>query len=422
MRKCCLLLVLVLCFSFTAKKSSAQGLAVYVGPSLLSYKGDLTINRKVNFGAYFNYAGTLGGEYRFGDYFGADLHLTYGKLEHSQHSELILNSFSTKVINPVISGKAYFDHLFEKNTGFTPFFQIGVGALFYNTHGDLKDASGQTYYYWESDAQLHDREESDANASSSVLLDKDYEYETSLTGSKTALTVPIGLGFMYNLSENIDIKIHSTYNVVYTDDLDNYSVDTKKDIFWNTSVSLAYHFVKHEREEEVYESIDFANLFKGDADKDGVKDEFDECQNTAIGIKVDNKGCPLDTDGDGVADNYDKEANTVKGSVVDEYGVTLTDEMIETQHLKRDSTFSKVKSFYEMPSQETMKKFDEEIVRKQASGQAKQLPPQFVKFDSNKDGVITNDEITEALTLMLDGSIDATSEEVFKLIDYYFEQ
>ncbi len=44
----------------------------------------------------------------------------------------------------------------------------------------------------------------------------------------------------------------------------------------------------------------------GDDDKDGVANLKDKCPNTPKGVKVDAKGCPIDTDGDSVADYQDK--------------------------------------------------------------------------------------------------------------------
>ncbi len=44
----------------------------------------------------------------------------------------------------------------------------------------------------------------------------------------------------------------------------------------------------------------------GDDDKDGVFNLKDKCPNTPVGVKVDAKGCPVDTDGDGIADYLDK--------------------------------------------------------------------------------------------------------------------
>jgi OmpA-OmpF porin, OOP family len=50
-----------------------------------------------------------------------------------------------------------------------------------------------------------------------------------------------------------------------------------------------------------------------DEDKDGVSDQKDECPNTPKGIKVNEKGCPLDVDNDGVLDYLDK-CPTVAGT------------------------------------------------------------------------------------------------------------
>ena len=57
-----------------------------------------------------------------------------------------------------------------------------------------------------------------------------------------------------------------------------------------------------------------------DSDGDGVPDHKDECPNTPKGVKVDERGCPLDTDGDGVPDYLDECPNTPKGVEVDEKG------------------------------------------------------------------------------------------------------
>ncbi len=47
-----------------------------------------------------------------------------------------------------------------------------------------------------------------------------------------------------------------------------------------------------------------------DADRDGVFDYLDKCPHTPDGYAVDSSGCTLDTDGDGIDDNNDKCAHT----------------------------------------------------------------------------------------------------------------
>jgi len=57
-----------------------------------------------------------------------------------------------------------------------------------------------------------------------------------------------------------------------------------------------------------------------DSDKDGLCDGLDQCPDTPAGAPVDEKGCPKDSDGDGVADYLDQCPNTPAGIGVDEKG------------------------------------------------------------------------------------------------------
>jgi outer membrane protein OmpA-like peptidoglycan-associated protein len=70
-------------------------------------------------------------------------------------------------------------------------------------------------------------------------------------------------------------------------------------------------------------SFVFAN--KKDADRDGVSNRKDKCPETPLKVKVDKKGCPIDTDGDGVPDCLDKCPNTPKpaSGLVDIHGCPL---------------------------------------------------------------------------------------------------
>lgn len=59
---------------------------------------------------------------------------------------------------------------------------------------------------------------------------------------------------------------------------------------------------------------------KNDRDGDGVPDDRDQCPGTAPGVKVDRRGCPLDSDKDGVIDAKDQCPGTPGGTIVDEKG------------------------------------------------------------------------------------------------------
>ena len=63
-----------------------------------------------------------------------------------------------------------------------------------------------------------------------------------------------------------------------------------------------------------------------------VSDNDDHCPETPQGVKVDEKGCPVDTDKDGIADYLDKQINTRYGALVDENGVELTEDKYESTY------------------------------------------------------------------------------------------
>ena len=68
------------------------------------------------------------------------------------------------------------------------------------------------------------------------------------------------------------------------------------------------------------------------SDGDSVTDDLDRCPNNPRGVKVDARGCPLDTDGDGVPDYLDECPDTPKGAKVNQRGCwVLVDEEVRLQ-------------------------------------------------------------------------------------------
>ncbi|MFT5659974.1 MAG: outer membrane protein OmpA-like peptidoglycan-associated protein [Sulfurimonas sp.] len=64
-----------------------------------------------------------------------------------------------------------------------------------------------------------------------------------------------------------------------------------------------------------------------DSDKDGILDYLDECPDTPIGVEVDERGCPFDSDQDGVLDYKDKCPDTIHGLKVDADGCPISREL-----------------------------------------------------------------------------------------------
>jgi len=147
-----------------------------------------------------------------------------------------------------------------------------------------------------------------------------------------------GTGLKFKVNRRIDIEGRLMYVVTGDDEFDGggdkYSAINKRseqvsDNFFNATLGLSVKLGKHESHlmwhdplQEIYYKLDvLANknqdievCKKGDADNDGVCDDWDRQLDTPAGARVDGAGVALDTDLDGVIDLYDK-CVTVPGPV-----------------------------------------------------------------------------------------------------------
>ncbi|WP_407401201.1 OmpA family protein [Chryseobacterium sp.] len=147
-----------------------------------------------------------------------------------------------------------------------------------------------------------------------------------------------GAGLKFKVNNRIDLEGRVMYVVTGDDSFDgggaqysdiNKREDQISDNFFNATVGLSVKLGKHESHlmwhdplQEMYYKLDvLANknmdievCKKGDADNDGVCDDWDRQLNTPAGARVDGAGVALDTDLDGVIDLYD-QCVTVPGPV-----------------------------------------------------------------------------------------------------------
>ncbi|MFN4083987.1 MAG: thrombospondin type 3 repeat-containing protein [Bacteroidia bacterium] len=202
----------------------------------------------------------------------------------------------------------------------------GIGFGNYQTSFDLMDKEGNIYHYW-SDGIIRDKQESYDNYFDATILKRDYEFETK--GEKiSSLFIPVGIITEIKASNNLSFNIKHLYNISFSGTLDNVSSGTKKDYYSFLCVGANYYLKPKTKEEKKFiKEIDL-----GDADGDGVLDFEDRCQNTPKGVKIDNKGCPIDTDEDGIPDYLDLEPN-VKTKYVNQNGVKLSNEAIFIDYL-----------------------------------------------------------------------------------------
>lgn len=406
--------------------------SVAIGAGVLSFNGDIGTGMNLSSFSRIKTGYNLTIEQRIGKYFGVALNGIYGKLSDSERSKKRNLNFQSQIIQTDLLIQVHFDNdlILKRNSVFAPYLVVGVGYLMFDPKGDLTDKDGIKYNYW-NDGSIRSLPESDINASSAVLLQRDYTYETKLVDSTTnypraSISLPIGLAFNLKILDNISFNIGGTYYMPFTDWIDNVK-GGKNDNFIFANVSLQYTFTKRAKEvsSKGYENIDFSSLDKLDSDEDGVNDANDHCLGTPIGVKVDSHGCPEDKDGDGIPDHRDKELNTQKGALVDADGITQTDKMIADRQAAYDSLATeRSEVFNQNPSLAYLKDLDAKAAdaRKNDPGKASAIPAALKPADLNNDGYISSDEITAAIDAFFDGSSDFTVERLNDLVDYFFEQ
>ena len=147
-----------------------------------------------------------------------------------------------------------------------------------------------------------------------------------------------GAGVKYKVSRRLDIEGRAMYVVTGDDEFDGGGVqyssvnkreDQYSDNFFNATLGLTLKLGKHQSHlfwhdplQEIYYKLDVLAdknpevevCKKGDADNDGVCDDWDRQLDTPAGARVDGAGVALDADLDTVIDLYDK-CVTVPGPV-----------------------------------------------------------------------------------------------------------
>ncbi len=272
------------------------------------------------------------------NHFSFSYEFIYGKTYSNDKSINSFNNFEATIISNTLNIN-YFPFK-APNRILRPYISLGFGALYYQTNLDLKDANNNPYYYW-SDNTIKNISETSPNASSAVIINRDYKYETAKPGLFT-MTVPFGFGFNFNFSNKLSLNVGPTMYFTFSEKIDNIS-STKNSLLTNdrflyASFSLRYDLAapKYKNPADAnFENINFLALENQDTDGDGVIDSKDKCANTPTGEKVDLNGCPLDDDRDGVPNYKDQELASKPGAIVDELGIELTDEYLAKKEAAR---------------------------------------------------------------------------------------
>ncbi len=246
-----------------------------------------------------------------------------------------------------------FNNFFKTKQNVKPYISAGFEAFEYLSKTDLYDAQGRRYFYW-SDGTIRDIDQNSADAGSSILLQRDYIYETDLRElngeglgrfPERAFAIPIGAGVEFEMTDRFKARLGMSYHFTLTDKVDHITSagegarkgDTKNDRFLFTSFTLNYDLNPMGlKKPKMYEELFDENgeLLAGveDTDGDRIPDVMDKCPGTPPNVPVDEFGCPLDSDGDGFPDYRDLEPNSPHTYVNGE-GIAMDDDDIYDRYL-----------------------------------------------------------------------------------------
>ncbi len=435
MKKTLLFALLFFAFNVNAQfqeKEMPDVLTIGAGIGFSSYLGDLSAQSNASLTSNIRTGYTFNLERRFGEVFGFQIDGMYGKLSFNERSNDVLRNrnFETSVLQVGLNAVFHLDNdlVIHKESPFSPYISAGFHFLKFDPYGDLKDANGVSYQYWDN-GTIWNQAQGDTTSGAS-RISRDYTYETQLKDSlenykRSSFAVPLTFGFKWKFTPRIQGRIYATYNITFTDWIDNVSENSKNDKFLYGGFSLHYVIKKVDQEKKHrYDDVDFSAIANSDKDGDGVLDLDDFCQNTPSGVEVDGNGCPIDGDGDAVPDYLDKEPNTPKGAVVDEEGRELNDELLAERLEARNKMIEERKqSFSEDASQSKLDEISSQIeASKKGSGNANKIPEDLLDADIDGNGIITSKEISNAIDGFFEGSNNFTVKKLHDLIDYFFEQ
>lgn len=331
----------------------APKIVVGIGAGMLNYYGDIgydKLNQPMQFKGGYN----IDVQYNFCKNLGLNLFLMGGRIFGNENSIARNLNFESQIFNEGLLLRYNFGPCGPyKYPRITPFIGAGVGFLSYVTKSDLLGANGVAYNYW-TDGSIRSLPQNSPNAENATMLNRDYVYETEV-GSGNTVTFPINIGFKFQVTPNIFLRLETTFNFTMTNEIDYVQVgqfvgNHPYDNFLYSAITLNYDFgalTKPAKYKVDYRGVDYDALIKeGTAEEDKIKSE------------------PA-----AIPENQDVQPS----SAANEAAVN-------------------------------------------------NIPNDLRKFDLNEDGYIESSEISAAIDAFFENKDGITIDQVYKLIDYFFDQ
>ncbi|HYG50963.1 MAG TPA: hypothetical protein VD905_08665, partial [Flavobacteriales bacterium] len=253
------------------------------------------------------------------DYLDLGFYVIFGKLSANERDSVRNLNFESQIRTGGAILQYNFSHLLAIDHDVEPYIFAGFESFEFLSKTDLYDKFGNRYYYW-SDGSIRNVDESSPNAENSILIQRDYTYESDLREQnldgfgkyrERSWAIPVGVGVQFKIGKRMNFKVGTSMHFTFTDLVDNVTEESvgdrqgnaKNDRFLYSSFSLNYDLVGPDKSKKKEDPIireeddgDYYVMDLTDLDKDGVRDFKDNCLNTPEGVKVDVKGCPLDKD------------------------------------------------------------------------------------------------------------------------------
>jgi hypothetical protein len=318
---------------------------ISLGMGMLGYHGDLYKNHYQSpVAGRMGY--NLGISQRLTRFLQLDFGAMFGKVGANEWLKNRQENFQSEIRAGGVSLLYDFGNFIPDQYKVRPFVSFGVNVFEFLSKTDLRDRYGNTYHYW-ADGSIRDRAEGSAGAQNSRELVRDYHYESDIRElnrdgfgkyAERAFAFPIGAGALMKITDRMDLKLNFQYWLTTTDYIDGLAPEgsgTRKgtkqnDNFTFTSVALQYDLITSRKTRrrlapDTMRQQNWLALDMADSDKDGVTDFSDECEGTPDGVKVNEKGCPMDDDQDGIPNYRDDELASAPGAAVNGRGVTQDD-------------------------------------------------------------------------------------------------
>lgn len=196
--------------------------------------------------------------------------------------------FRSTIAELSVSENLYLIKRTESGSRFSPYISAGIGGLFILKHE--RNFSNTDFSYF-----------------SASNLQAKLKEDSAMGVPKAILSVPVGLGFEYNVNDRLHFNLEGLYRFTSSDYLDGFSRsgnNTKNDYFYGISIGAHIRLGKGSSKPShkplpdavthplpvIIPSAEVQQAKFADEDKDGIADSIDRCPTTAGTLEF--YGCP----------------------------------------------------------------------------------------------------------------------------------